>query len=271
MTPIYGSFDAGINRFHRWSECAALALVIHAFGGFVVSTQWQEPEVDPEPTGAIVMELSALAVAPPDPQDLAVGPQAEEALPTPTPPEKTVQENLDLPHVQEAPLAPDPELTVPRVEPVETPEVEEETQQKTVQREQEVPETSNAASAAAAPPKVEAAPDKTVQAPSVGAKAKPSQAEVTWQKALLLHLGRHKRYPAAARSRGIQGVAKVEFKIDAAGRLVSAKVIQGSGSDLLDKEALDVLKRASPFPSPPPHPVGEQIRLALPIEFRIRR
>jgi periplasmic protein TonB len=46
----------------------------------------------------------------------------------------------------------------------------------------------------------------------VGERLKPSAAEVKWQRALLLHLNRHKRYPVEARSRHVQGVTQVEFQ-----------------------------------------------------------
>ena len=105
---------------------------------------------------------------------------------------------------------------------------------------------------------------------SAGANPKSSQSEVTWQKSLILHLKRHKRYPAEARNRRIQGVAEVEFHLDGGGHLTDARVIKGSGSALLDREALELLKRASPFPAPPDPPIGGSFRLAMPIEFKIR-
>ncbi|WP_158007440.1 TonB family protein [Methyloceanibacter stevinii] len=57
----------------------------------------------------------------------------------------------------------------------------------------------------------------------------------------------------------------------AAGKLVDARLIRGSGSEPLDEEALAVLRRASPFPEPPDRQPGEQVHLVLPIEFLIRR
>jgi protein TonB len=68
----------------------------------------------------------------------------------------------------------------------------------------------------------------------------------------------------------VQGVAQVEFRIDNGGHLTEARIVKGSGSELLDEEAMEILKRASPFPAPPDPSTSGNFRLALPIEFRIR-
>jgi protein TonB len=270
LTLTYDAFDEGATRFHRWVEVATLIVVLHLGAGIMTTVHWSEEESDPMPSGAVMMELAALAVAPPDFQDLALGPLVEESVPTPIPTEETMPEELDLPSVEEAPLAPEPELVLPQLKPVETQQdIKEEPE--LLQQEQKVTEVNTSSAAATAPPKVDAVPDKTVKAQTVGERAKPNRAEITWQKALLFHLNRHKRYPSTARAKRIQGIAKVEFKIDAGGKLVEAHIVKGSGSDVLDEEAIAVLRRASPFPAPPDRAPSEVIRLALPIEFTIKR
>lgn len=270
MTLTYDAFDQGAGRFHRWLEVGTLVVVLHFAAGFLGTMHWQEAEDDPMPSGAVIMELAALAVAPPDFQDLALGPLVEESVPTPIPTEESVPEELELPTLEEAPLAPEPELVLPQVKPVEAQqEIKEEPN--ILQQEQRVTEVNTTSAAATAPPKVDAVPDETVKAQTVGERAKPNRAEITWQKALLFHLNRHKRYPSVARNKRIQGIAKVEFKIDAGGKLVEAQIVKGSGSDVLDEEAMAVLKRASPFPAPPGLAAGEVVHLALPIEFTIKR
>jgi protein TonB len=98
----------------------------------------------------------------------------------------------------------------------------------------------------------------------------PAQVQISWQKSLISHLNRYKRYPDGARARSHQGIVKVEFTIDRGGRVIAARVIQGSGSQHLDDEALAVLQRASPLPAPPSEITGETLQLAMPIHFRIR-
>ncbi len=251
----------------RWIAAATFVAAIHATGGTLAMMQWAEEEYDPEPSGAVVMELAALAVAPTDPQDLALGPLVEEAVPTPVPTKEAFMEEVDLPQIEESLLAPNPEIVIPKVEKVETVKEIEETE---IAQLQQVTEVNTASATPTAPPKVDALPDQTIKAQVAGVRIQPSPTEITWQRALLFHLNRHKRYPTEARSRHVQGVTKVEFKIDGTGKLVHAEIVKGSGSKLLDDEALAVLERASPFPAPPDRSPGETIHLALPIEFNIR-
>ena len=51
---------------------------------------------------------------------------------------------------------------------------------------------------------------------------------------------------------GVPGTAGVIFSVDQTGRLVKAVVSHPSGSDALDKEALEIVRAAGPFPKPPP-------------------
>ena len=94
---------------------------------------------------------------------------------------------------------------------------------------------------------------------------------MSWQKSLVFHLNKHKKYPHEARKNGHEGVANVSFTIDRSGKIISSHLEKSSGSDLLDQEAIEVLNRASPFPTPPPDVPNLTINLSLPIQFRIKR
>jgi len=63
------------------------------------------------------------------------------------------------------------------------------------------------------------------------------------------HLQRFKPYPLAAH--GASGTVMVQFELDRAGEVISSKVTKSSGNQLLDREALEILHRASPFPAFP--------------------
>jgi protein TonB len=58
-------------------------------------------------------------------------------------------------------------------------------------------------------------------------------------------------YPMFARHMGWQGKVTVSFLILSDGRISDIKVKQSSGKDILDKNAVETVKRASPFPPPP--------------------
>ena len=62
-------------------------------------------------------------------------------------------------------------------------------------------------------------------------------------------ISRAKQYPMMAKEQGLEGVVTLLFSIDAAGHLSQAQVTKTSGSDLLDRAALDTLQRAVPYPA----------------------
>lgn len=80
------------------------------------------------------------------------------------------------------------------------------------------------------------------------------------------HLARYKQYPAAARSRGDQGTATVNFSLDGGGRVTSVRLVRGSGFGSIDAEVTAMVRRASPFPAPPS---GRGVNFTVPVSFRM--
>jgi protein TonB len=74
---------------------------------------------------------------------------------------------------------------------------------------------------------------------------------------------REKRYPLGARMQGIEGEVKVKFSIDQNGRLAGIEIERSSGFDVLDEEALSMIKRAGPFPAPPEGPLELSIAIVF--------
>lgn len=62
-----------------------------------------------------------------------------------------------------------------------------------------------------------------------------------------------RRYPRWAKERGAEGVVCVAFTLLSNGMAQDIDIIRSSGSDILDKEAVLTVKRASPF-----HPIPEE-------------
>ncbi len=58
-------------------------------------------------------------------------------------------------------------------------------------------------------------------------------------------------YPKTARQMGWEGKVKVSFTILSNGDAVDIRVIRSSGREVLDKNAVQAVKNASPFPRPP--------------------
>lgn len=90
----------------------------------------------------------------------------------------------------------------------------------------------------------------------------------SWQQSLLERFVRLQRYPTQAR--GAQGVVNVAFSIDRQGNVLSSRVVKSSGSAVLDAEALDLIKRATPLPPPPAEIADSQLSFVVPIRFTVR-
>jgi protein TonB len=82
-------------------------------------------------------------------------------------------------------------------------------------------------------------------------------------------IGKHKQYPRIAQMRGWQGEAVVELLLDGNGKLKSKKIIQSSGFESLDKQALDMVEKAAPFPAPPEALRGSNFSIKVPIPFKL--
>lgn len=258
-------------RLRRWAGAAGLVAILHGGGGALAMMNWQEEEVADDPNGAFLLELAPMPTAPPPEKlNLAFGPRSEEGAPTVTPTEEVTKKvEMETPPVDPSPLAPDPEVVLPKPEPKE--EVEEEQKEEEPRPEQKaVPQSSSPSNQTTAPPPVEAPLGEKVAAPRAGLSSKPSEAQINWQKSLVQKLNRNKRYPREARRAGAQGVSEVAFTIDRSGKVLAARLVSSSGSTALDEEAVAVLERSSPFPPPPSDMAGVTINLMLPINFRIR-
>jgi periplasmic protein TonB len=112
-----------------------------------------------------------------------------------------------------------------------------------------------------APSDAPAAPGPTQKVPT------PTTAEIAitkWQQSLVAHLTRFKSYPHASAAAGVVSLA---FTIDRKGNLVSSRIEKTSGSDVLDAEALAMVKRAAPFPAPPAGVADSDVTFVVPIRF----
>lgn len=111
-----------------------------------------------------------------------------------------------------------------------------------------------------------------VSAPNNSHSLQHVQARANWAGVLQSHLANFKRYPPGARKQKRQGTAIVKFIVDSKGRVLSATLTSSSGTLLLDREALAILKRAQPLPFPPTELLsGGQVIISLPVDFEIKQ
>ena len=258
-------------RLLRWSAAAAIAVAAHVCGATLAAMHWQDEEAQEDAAGPVAIELAPMAMSPRlDTADVAPGPLMEEAKATPEAAREVKKEiEKDLPRVEPSPLAPDPQVVLPVPKPVDEKKPEEDQPQEEVATKHSETQTE-VASLTTAPPPVDAAPAPVAAAPAPGISASVTRAKASWERALVSHLNRYKRYPNEARQRGVKGDVSVRFTLDRTGKVMAAEVVRSSGSSSLDDEALAVLHRASPLPAPPDLVAGASFDLVLPIQFRIK-
>jgi periplasmic protein TonB len=129
--------------------------------------------------------------------------------------------------------------------------------------------TESAPTEATAPAPIESAREAPVAtAPARGTGASAQRVRVTWQKKLMAHLERFKRYPSGRMPRSTR--IEVGFTLDRLGHVVSAEIRQGSGDPAFDQAALAMLRRADPVPPPPPLVADEGLSFTLPVVYRIK-
>lgn len=271
MTSSADLIESPRGRGARWVGAALLVVAAHIGCAVLAVMPWRPAELADAGAGATIVEMLPAPAVPVASPDVAHGPKVEEAMPASPPSTERKHDAVaeEQPKLEPAPLAPAPEVALPIQPRVEAERPKE--QERNEEVKQEVERQDQAAPLTMAPPKVALTEEPVRAAPATGAPSeRVKRAQASWQKALVSHLNRFKRYPDGARARGAQGSVLVEFTIDRSGRVVASRVLQHSGSTLLDEEAIAVLQRASPLPSPPAEMSGELFPLTLPIQFRIR-
>jgi periplasmic protein TonB len=246
----------------RWTGCAAVVLAAHGLVALAIAHRPDDVDLDAGAPVAMI-ELAPMSVAPPTPlSDLAPGPQVMEAESQAQPIDESRPEERQADEKRETPdmPAPDPAVALPPPVPEQSWKPQEAKAE---------PELKEAAAVPTAPPSVEV-PAEQPAAPAAGQVDRPtSQAIVSWQRQLMAHLERHKRYPPQAR--GEQGIASVAFTLDRAGRVSGVRIVRSSGSSALDGETLAMIRRAQPLPVPPGGIADAELSFIVPIRYAASR
>jgi TonB family protein len=232
-----------------WLFAGVAALALHLGGAALAVAHLQPTEADDvsEGTGGIAIGIESLAEQS-EPTDLPPGPDSDASVASPALAEQKAEvKETDLPRDTPTEQAEADRTVTPN--DVEKP-VEEEA--KVAKVETQASQESVAAEATAVPVHVE--------------KARRERA--TWQKALMAHLDRHKRYPSNRLTKGAE--ITISFALDRTGHVLSASIVKGSGDPAFDEAALSMVHRSDPVPRPPPLVADEGLNFTLPVIFKIK-
>jgi periplasmic protein TonB len=270
----------------RWIISLGLVVLIHGAGAWLLLRPAPMLPPDPSPP-AVIVDLAPPEPAPeaaPAPEQTpppaASEPPSAEAPATPAgtpPPDPVAQAPVTPDPIQDPPppqekapeaIAPEAVLEQPPVPPVPPRPVEaaKPVLPKPVPaKTRPAPQTAKTAPAQAHP--ADAVPANTAAAsPSAAAVA---AATTSWQGRLQAYLARFKQYPTEARMRHHEGTPIVRFTMTRTGKVLSYRLENGCGHELLDKEAVALIERAQPMPPLPDEMPQATIELVLPVRFQL--
>ena len=251
----------------RWIFAAAVVVLVHAAIVFwILYVRDLRPAgVQPE---AIMIELAAVDVSPPDEASavLAPGPQMTQATP------EEAEQSPEIP-VPELPILPKPNVVLlapHKAKPIEKPKPKPKKIEKEIPKPTVKPVHQPPAPRTSAPPSPAAARGVHPSAGKTAAQgSRPSAggggAHSNWSPRLSIS----RTYPEAARARGEQGTVRVSITFGRSGHAISAQVAGSSGSAILDQAALASARQASLPPLPPE--MGSSITRIVPIRYSINR
>lgn len=187
----------------------------------------------------------------------------------------------EAPHPEPAP-APRPAPTKPAVEPTRKP-ASAAVPRETAPAEPVMalePESAPVASGPAASPPQPAAPAAAGQTQAAGSVPAAEPAAKSgdavdagtleqYRLALIAATRRYKRYPAIALEKGLQGRVEVHMVIGANGMVAGTSIKAGSGHEVLDKQAVNMLKKGKTTVPIPAGLRGREFSIDIPVVFNL--
>jgi protein TonB len=247
-----------------WLFAGVTALALH-LGGVALAVAHLKDVDDEDSLGAPAIEIGLELVSTKSEQtDLPPGPESDASVASPALAEQKAE-------VKETDLPKDTPTDEAEADRVVTPNdvkkpIEEEAKIAAVQT--QASQESVAAEATAAPTLDNAPKAERSVAPAIGTGEAARRVRATWQKELIAHLDRHKRYPTDRLAKGAE--ITVGFVLDRMGHVLSASIVKGSGDPAFDEAALSMVHRSDPVPPPPPLIADDGLNFTLPVIFKVK-
>lgn len=236
----------------RWIVSGAVVLCVHGAIAAAMMT-WSDPLAAGGADAVVTLDMSPVAAAPTtEKSDIAPDTKTQQQTEEQPEPEDKPQEK-----VEETPQPPPP------VDPPQKAEVALPPPPKPVEKKK--PQQKMAAINTRQLSAERVAPRASSPSPGAGGAARAQYGQL-----IVAHLNRFKNYPSASRSRHEEGVVMLAFTLDRGGRVVASRIARGSGFGDLDREALDMLRRAQPFPTPPPDLTEQRFSYTAPMRYDLR-
>jgi periplasmic protein TonB len=246
-----------------WIFGGLAALALHIGGAALAVAHLRMVEPD-DALGAPVIEIGLELTSPHhEPADLPAGPDTDASVASPA----LAEQKAD---VREAEFPKDVPTESDNPDRLVTPSAKKPMEEDLkVAKVETSASVESAASEATARPSSEEIPQGARSvAPARGIGASLQRLRAEWQKELMAHLDRHKRYPAERLQKNAEIV--VSFVLDRMGHVLTTGIVKGSGDTAFDEAALSMIKRSDPVPQPPPAVADEGLNFTLPVIFSQR-
>jgi protein TonB len=248
-----------------WILAAVGALILHVGGGALAVAHLQTDDLN-ESLGAPAIEIGLELMSPRlEASDLPPGPDTDASVASPA----LAEQRAELPKETELPKDVPTEADDPdrMVTPNDSNKPREEDSK--IAAVQTTASTESVAAEATATPSSEAIrKGQRSIAPAQGIGESARRARLTWQKELMAHLEKHKRYPAERTQKSAEIL--VGFALDRMGHILSTSIVKGSGDRAFDEAALAMVRHSDPVPQPPPLVADEGLNFTLPVIFKVK-
>jgi protein TonB len=247
-----------------WIFAGLGALALHVGGGALAVAHLRANDLD-ESLGAPAIEIGLELMSPHlEATDLPPGPDTDASVASPALAEQKAE-------VKETELPKDVPTETVDPDRVVTPNdsnkpKEEDSKIAAVQTSASTESIAAEATATPSSESVQQGPRSVAPAQGTGQSARRVRA--TWQKELIAHLDKHKRYPAERSQKSAEIL--VSFALDRMGHVLSTSIVKGSGDRAFDEAALAMVRRSDPVPQPPPLVADEGLSFTLPVIFRVK-
>jgi TonB family protein len=247
-----------------WIFAGVCALVLHVGGAALAIAHLQAEEAD-DALGATAIEIGLeMASVHREVTDLPPGPDTDASTASP----QLAKQKAEV-----------KETDLPQDKPTETEEADRvvtENESKKPKEDdpkiaavQTAASTESVAAEATATPSSEAIPEGPRSiAPAIGTGETARRVRATWQKELVAHLDKHKKYPSERSQKAAE--IYVRFTLDRLGHVLSTSIEKGSGDTAFDAAALAMVRRSDPVPAPPPLIADEGLSFTVPVIFRVK-
>jgi TonB family protein len=247
-----------------WIFAGVCALVLHVGGAALAISHLRTEEAD-DALGANAIEIGLeLASVRHEATDLPAGPDTDASMASPQLAEQKAEvKETELP--KDKPTEPEDADRV--VTPNESNKPKEDDPK--IAAVQTAASTESVAAEATATPSSDAIPEGPRSiAPAIGTGETARRVRASWQKELIAHLDKHKRYPSERSLKAAE--IYVRFTLDRFGHLLSTAIEKSSGDTAFDEAALAMVRRSDPVPPPPPLVADEGLSFTLPVIFRVK-